>query len=128
MLCPDNIECVIDTKVIENTIEATMVSKFTESKFLYETIREKLKGTIFQAILCESRSAYLRSAIFADAAAQEEFRQSDLPDSDVDFTVDASLHYKLTFDPMHRKVTKMEFAMVVNAMRPITRTTLDPSV
>jgi hypothetical protein len=127
LLCPDYIECVTDTKIIENTIEATMVAKFTESNFLYHTVRKQLEGSPFQAILCDTRSAYLRSAVFADAAVREEFLKSDLPDSEVDFTVDVNLHYKLTFEDTHRKVTKMEFAMIVRSIRPLTQTELEPS-
>ncbi|MGB4191208.1 MAG: hypothetical protein WBJ81_01485, partial [Rickettsiales bacterium] len=120
MLCPDSMECVTQTKVIENCIEATLVAKYTESNFLYQMVEQKVKGTPFQAMLRGSRSAFLRSAKFADEAVQEQFRASDLPDSGLDFTVHASLHFKLTFDDMHRKVTKMEFAMIMNSMEPIS--------
>ena len=121
MLCPDSMECVSQTKVIENTIETTLVAKYTESNILYQMVQKKLKGTPFQCMLRESRGEFLRGAKFADEAAQERFRASDLPDSGLDLTVHATLHFKLTIDGMHsRKVTKMEFAIIMTSMEPIS--------
>jgi hypothetical protein len=120
MLCPDSMECVSQTKVIENTIEATLVAKYTESNALYHSVRQKLLGTPFEGFLGGSRSEFLRNATFVDEAAQEEFRASSLPESGLDFTVHASLYIKLTFDDLHRKVTRMDFGMATNTMQPIS--------
>jgi hypothetical protein len=120
MRFPDSMECVAQTKVIENTIEATLVAKYTESNALYNTVRNQLRGTLFEAFLGGSRSELLRNATFDDAAAQEEFRASTLPDSGMDFTVNANFRLKLTFDDRHRKVTRMEYSMSINTIQPIS--------
>lgn len=119
LLYPDSVECVHKTNVIENTIVATAVAKFTASNSIYTALAKQLNGTPYQGLLPIDRGAYLRDMDFVDAGKKESFVRSEFPDTGLDFDVYANIHLKLTFDDLRRKVTHFDFVMEATSVQPV---------
>lgn len=120
-LQPDRIMCVHTTKVDKNQIKSTIFMKFKDVKFLYDSIVPRIQDPHFQAMWGgKKRSDAFQRKIQADGRPAEEVDYlMKLVDTDLDLTVNVRLELILTFDPLTKKVTDMEFKGKMLSMVPL---------
>lgn len=107
---PDQISCVHDTKVTDNTIRASLFTKYTENKTIYETAAQSVKHqfpTIFTSLSRKERWA--KKLLSSRVPEPEQRLVHELAGMEVDLVVYANMEWVLTFDPDTRKVTYMDF-------------------
>jgi len=109
-LHPDKISCVHDTKVVNNTIHASLFTKFTDNKLIYDVIaashRTKYPG-MFAPIARSTRWNKKIPQNFYGAA--EKAQLDGLLDSGADLVVYANMEWILTFDIYSRKITRFSY-------------------
>lgn len=107
---PDQVSCVHDTKVMDNTIRASLFTKYTENKMIYETAAPLIKHqfpTIFSNL---SRKERWAKKLSTSRIPEPQWHSvHELVDSPVDLVVYANMEWVLTFHPDTRKITFMDF-------------------
>jgi len=115
---PDQISCVHDTRVIDNTIRASLFTKYTENKTIYETAAQSIKQqfpTIFTSLSRKER--WTKKLMSSRISVADRQLVCELADTDVDLVVYANMEWVLTFDPDTRRITHMDFDFCLVSVR-----------
>lgn len=118
---PDTLVCVRQTKVIEDTIQATMYSKFTDCKVIHDAMAKQMstsKGKL-ACLVGPRRSDNLKGKMDLDKRDDEEReRLCRLAESDLDLTVYTTMHLSLKYSPLTRKIVFMEYRFEMTSVVP----------
>lgn len=123
LLCdihPDSVACVHSTKVVENTITATIHAKFTAINTIYDSVARESKDPLLRPMFGVHRSASLIRNISMEDRPEEE--KSKLI-SCVNSTQDNLVLYvrfmcSLTVDQITNKVTRYDLTGHVTSIHP----------
>jgi len=111
-LHPDKMSCVHDTTVVDDTIIATVYTKFTDNVTIYDSIFRS-KGAEFPfAFPHLSRVERWRNILLTKEepiSKREEARICALASGDQDFVVYGAITYTLKFDFESRKVVRLDY-------------------
>lgn len=110
-VCPDQIMCVHDTKVIGNTIRASLFSKYTDNKMIFEALAPIYKDVFPLMFSTPSRAERWKNKL-QNSLIPEGDRQglAELAGDGVDLVVYANMDWVITFDYHTRKVTNFEYS------------------
>jgi len=118
-LYPDTLTCVHSTKVIGNTIQATMYSKYTDCAAIFNGVRKnREKDELFQSLcMAPDRIDRYRGKILPHGRSQKEIAKILSPAAlDVNLITYANLTMNFTFDDSTRKITKIEYIYDVTSL------------
>lgn len=117
-VCPDQIMCVHDTKVVGNTIRASLFSKYTDNKLIYEALAPTYKD-IFPMMFPNRPRAERWKNKLMNSLVPEQDRQglAELAGEGVDLVVYANMDWVITFDHNTRKVTNFEYSYYLVAVK-----------
>jgi len=119
-LHPDKVSCCSDTKVIDNTICAKILCKFTDncvvSKSLTRAGREKYPNFFSSA---DRATCWKFQLAWSMLSAEEQQKVVEAAAEGADLLVYGSLEYKFTFDPRTRKVVRLEYDMTYTSVGPV---------
>lgn len=110
-LQPDRIMVVHSTKVVENRIEASVHMKFTDCKFIYDSVvRSAKKALVGCHMISQDRTENIIHKLNMQERPEElQKRYIDLAKSEVDLVVYVHINMVLTFDDFSKKVTALGF-------------------
>lgn len=116
-LHPDTVSCVNTTKVVGNTILATMFTKYTDSNSIFDCVaRTKSNDPLFKKIfgdlsVCGDRSKRMAHKIepIANKTEEEKAQMLTVAAGPGDMVVYANYYLKFTFDDTTRKVTHINY-------------------
>jgi len=117
-VCPDQIMCVHDTKVVGNTIRASLFSKYTDNKVIYEALKPTYKDAFPLLFPARSRADRWKNKL-TNSLIPEQDRQglTELAGEGVDLIVYANMDWVITFDYHTRKVTNFEYSYYLVAVK-----------
>jgi hypothetical protein len=108
--------CVHDTKVVENMISASTYFKYTECKFLTDSVRRMTKDPLFLEMM-ESPNEQLKRELRLDRKPEDERRAlCAILDSGQDVLVYGRMDLHVRFDPYSKKIVALQFAMRVSSV------------
>jgi len=117
-LHPDTVSCVHTTRVVGNTIQATLFTKFTDSEAIFNCVaRTKAKDPFFNKLMGDhacgsSRKARLTKKIEPMVTKTEEEKAQMIAVAAAnsgDLIIFSNVYLKLTFDDATRKVTRIDY-------------------
>lgn len=117
---PDRIMCVHNTKVVENHIHATLYMKFTDSRFIYESVLKTIKDPLIHEMMCgKNRTENLQEKInTAPRSEEERARYAALLQSDVDLLIYVRLEMDITFDDVTKRIIGLDFKGQMTSLHP----------
>eukprot|EP01032_Pedospumella_encystans_P019818 gene19818-22527_t len=126
-LHPDTVSCVHNTRVVGNTIQATMFTKFTDSESIFNCVaRTKANDPFFNKLMggpdaCVSttrRSRLTKKIEPMTTRTPEEKAQMIAVASSTaeDLVIFSNVYLKLTFDDATRKVTRIDYDFEYTSM------------
>jgi hypothetical protein len=123
-LHPDSLTCVHDTHVVENSIQTTILMKYTDCKAIYDAVSRARQNTNLSQFASGTRSQYLQKKLEIEKrSSQDQFRLRALTESDMDLTVYVRMKCCMTFDDVHRKITTMKYEFEMTSIQPASQTT-----
>jgi hypothetical protein len=110
-LQPDRIMVVHSTKVVENRIEASVHMKFTDCKFIFDSVVRSTKDAIADChLISQDRTENIIHKLNLQERPEElQKHYIELAKSEVDLVVYVHINMVLTFDDFTKKVTKLSF-------------------
>jgi hypothetical protein len=108
---PDYLMCVHDTKVVDNVICASTYFKYTECKFITDSVRSMTKDPLSLELLESPMEKLKRGLRFETKTEDEQKDISAILDSGRDVVVYGRVDMTVTFDPCSKKVVALGFAM-----------------
>mmetsp|Transcript_30256 Transcript_30256/g.60229 ORF Transcript_30256/g.60229 Transcript_30256/m.60229 type:complete len:331 (+) Transcript_30256:70-1062(+) len=106
---PDSVLCVHTTKVIDNTINARMYFKFTDSQIINRSVANCVADEPLSTIMAQPRSDRFKDNMNLDTKTEAEKAELNaIVDSEVDLIVYGKVDFKLVFDTA-KKVTSIDF-------------------
>ncbi len=118
-LHPDTVSCVHTTRVVGNTIQATLFTKFTDSEAIFNCVaRTKANDPFFNKLMggndaCGiTRKARLTKKIEPMTSKTEEEKAQMISVAEAnsgDLIIFSNVYLKLTFDDSTRKVTRIDY-------------------
>lgn len=117
---PDRIMCVHNTRVVENHIHATLYMKFTDSRFIYESVLKTIKDPLINEMMCgKNRSENLQEKInTAPRSDEERQRYAALLQSDIDLLIYVKLEMDITFDDVTKRIIGLDFKGHMTSLHP----------
>lgn len=121
-LHPDTIMLVDSTRVIENSIHASIRVKFTACSAIYNAVSRTVTDPALLPMLGLPREAGLRRNISRqDLSEEEKHRLYPLFKTEADLQVYVHLHLVLTIDEVTKKVTSYTMNGRVTSVLPVTQ-------
>lgn len=124
-LHPDTVSCVHTTRVVGNTIQATLFTKFTDSEAIFNCVaRTKAKDPFFNRLVGEHACGITRKARLTKkiepmtTKTEEEKAQMIALAAGVtgDLIIFSNVYLKLTFDDATRKVTRIDYDFEISSL------------
>lgn len=107
---PDSVLCVHTTKVVDNTINARMYFKFTDSQVINRSMALSVSDPTFHPMFAQQRSARFRDNMnLVNKSDTEKAALNAIVDSDVDLLVYGKVDLRLCFEDATKKVTDIDF-------------------
>lgn len=115
-LHPDTVSCVNTTKVVGNSIMATVFTKYTDSNSIFDCVARTKKGQpmfdkIFGSHPCGDRSQRMAHKIepITNKTEEEKAQMLTVCSTAADIVIYANYYMKFTFDDATHKVTHINF-------------------
>lgn len=119
-LHPDKVSCCRETKVVDNSICATVLCKFTDSSPVSNAITKTGRDLYPKFFSCADRASRWKHQLgWSQLSSEEQERAVEAAASGADLLVYGSLQYKFTFDPHTRKVTRLEYDITYTSVGPV---------
>lgn len=124
-LHPDTVSCVHTTRVVGNTIQATLFTKFTDSEAMFNCVaRTKAKDPFFNRLVGENacgttRKSRLTKKIEPITTKSEEEKAEMIAvaaNNSGDLVIFSNVYLKLTFDDASRKVTRIDYDFEITSL------------
>ena len=118
-LYPDTLTCVHSTKVVGNTIQATMYTKYTDCAAIFDGVmKSRAKDELFQSLcMAPDRLDRYRGKILPHGRSPKEITKILAPAAlDVNLITYANLTMNFTFDDSTRKITRIEYVYDVTSL------------
>jgi hypothetical protein len=113
---PDFIMCVHDTKVIDNVISASTYFKYTECKYLTDSVRRMTKDPLFLEML-DSPTEQLKRELCVESKPEQERQEiCAVLDSGQDVLVYGRIDLQIRFDHVSKKIVALQFAMHISSV------------
>jgi hypothetical protein len=115
---PDYMICVHDTKVVDNVISATTYFKYTECKYITDSVRRMTTDPLCLELL-ESPTERLKRELRIDTKSEQERQEICAildSDSSQDVVVYGRADITLMFDYFTKKVVALQFAMHLSSV------------
>jgi hypothetical protein len=123
-LHPDSLACVHDTHVVENSIQSTLLMKYTDCKAIYDAVARERRNTAMSAFASGTRGQYLQKKLEIEKrSSQDQFRLRALTESNMDLTVYVKMQCCMRFDDSSRKITSMHYEFEMTSIQPASQTT-----
>jgi len=123
VLEPDRIMCVHSTKVVDNTIRATVYMKLTDTQPLYDYMSQTLSSADAAiAALCQQDRAkrlkyYIHDELMSESAKEEIAQHSE---SQEDLLVYIQCNLVMTIDDVAKKISHMDLTYVLTSLQPVS--------
>jgi hypothetical protein len=113
---PDYLMCVHDTKVVDNVISASTYFKYTECKFLTDSVRRMTTDPLSLELL-QFPNEQLKRELRVDMKSEQEKKDiCAVLDSGQDVVVYGRVDMDVTFDMYSKKIVALQFAMQVSSV------------
>lgn len=122
-LHPDTVNCVHTTKVMGNTVQAKLFSKFTDSDTIFQSVAvSKAKTPLFQRIFGDVRNVNRlgrwkkKIDALTNKADEEKAQLIVVAGAPGDMVIYANYYMKLTFDDVTRKMTRIDYEFELSSL------------
>lgn len=106
---PDSVLIVHTTKVVENSIQARMYFKFTDSQIINRSMARRVTDEVFNPLFTRPRSDMFKDNMNLQKKSDAEKNALvAIVDSEVDLVVYGKIDFRLCFDDS-KKVTNVDF-------------------
>lgn len=119
---PDSVMCTHSTKVVENQICASVYGKFTDSRFIRNSVIKRIKNeSLLSSMFSLPREDRLRHTLREEGDRSEEERKTflALADSEDDLLIYVKAEIVMTIDDLTKKVSKFRIRARTTSMHPI---------
>lgn len=130
-LHPDTVSCIHTTKVIGNTIQATLFSKFTDSDSIFASVAHmrrkdamylEMFGDPAEAAAGHGKRWKKKIEPMTTKTEEEKAQLIQVAQSPGDILVYANMYMKFTFDDMTRKITKIDYDFEMTGLSAVDAT------
>lgn len=110
--------CVHDTKVVGNMISAVIYYKYTECKYLTDSVRQVTTDPLLLDMLTSPGEQLKRELHFEEKTENEQKEISDLIDSGQDLHVYGRMDIKMRIDDVSKKIIALDLGMYLTSLAP----------
>lgn len=122
-LHPDSLTCVHTTKVVDNQIRASIYTKFTANKTIYDSVARMSKDPLFVPMFGLQREASIKRNLDIEKKTEHEKNQFiEIANTDADLLVYMHIEMVLTINDFTKKVTRYGCTARITSIEPINDT------
>lgn len=120
---PDTVNCVHTTKVMGNTVQAKLFSKFTDSESIFQSVAmTKSKTPLFMKLFGDVRNVtrlgrwQKKIDSLTNKEDAEKAQLISVASAPGDMVIYANYYMKLTFDDVTRKMTRIDYEFELSSL------------